>query len=67
MIDLLNKIQVKYQLSYIFISHDMKVIRLIADYIVVLKNGKIIEEGETEKVFAQPKNIYTKNLLSSIL
>ena len=66
-LELLIDLQKKYQLSYIFISHDMKVINSVADYIIVLKEGKIIEEGETEKIFKKPKNNYTKDLLSSVI
>jgi microcin C transport system ATP-binding protein len=66
-IKLLNNLQLKYELSYIFISHDMKVIRSIADKIIVLKNGKIEEEGAIIDVFKDPKSTYTKNLISSII
>ena len=66
-LDLLNNLQHKYNLSYIFISHDMKVINSVADYIIVLKEGKIVEEGETDKIFNQPQNIYTKDLISSVI
>ena len=66
-IKLLNNLQLKYKLSYIFISHDINVIESVSDYIVVLQKGKIIEEGLTEKIFNFPKNDYTKNLLSSVI
>ena len=66
-IELLNKLQKKYELSYIFISHDIKLISSISDYIIVMQNGEIIEKGETEEVFNFPKNQYTKDLLSSII
>ncbi len=66
-LNLLNDLQNKYNLSYIFISHDMKVIKAVSDYIIVLKNGKIVEEGESELVFNNPKENYTKNLLQAIV
>jgi len=66
-IKLLNDLQLKYQLSYIFISHDINVIESVSDYIIVLQKGKIIEEGQTNEIFNFPKNDYTKNLLSSII
>ena len=66
-LELLNKLQHEHKLSYIFISHDIKTIRAISDYIIVLKAGKIIEKGETEQIFNDPKNQYTKELLSSII
>jgi microcin C transport system ATP-binding protein len=66
-IKLLNNLQHKYQLSYIFISHDINVIQSVSDYIVVLQDGKIIEEGSNQEIFNSPKIDYTKNLLSSII
>ena len=66
-LDLLNDLQSKLNLSYIFISHDMKVIKSVADYVLVLKNGKIIEEAKTSLLFNNPKKNYTKNLLQAIV
>ena len=48
---LLNDLQQKNNLSYIFISHDMKVIKAMSDYIFVMRNGTIVEEGFTKKIF----------------
>jgi len=62
---LLNKLQEKYKLSYIFISHDLNVIKAVADYVIVLKNGKIIEKNTSENIFNNPKDAYTKNLILS--
>ncbi len=62
---LLNKLQEKYKLSYIFISHDLNVIKAVADYVIVLKNGKIIEKNTSENIFNNPKEAYTKNLILS--
>ena len=66
-LDLLNNLQKKYNLTYIFISHDMKVIKAISDYVLVLKNGKIVEEGETNKIFMKTQNEYTKNLIKAVI
>ena len=66
-IDLLNEIQRDLSLSYIFISHDMKVIRSISDNIIVLKNGVIVEQNICEELFNHPKSDYTKNLIRSVL
>ena len=66
-IKLLIKLQKKYELSYIFISHDIKVIRSVSDYIIVLKKGEIVEEGSAEEVFNSPKSNYTKELLTSVI
>ena len=66
-IDLLNVLQKQLSLSYIFISHDMKVIQSISDKIIVLKNGIIVEENITSEIFENPKSSYTNNLIRSLL
>ena len=66
-IELLDKLQIKYNMTYIFISHNLKVIQSTADYVVVLRKGQIVEEGEAKDVFNFPKNKYTKELLSSVV
>ena len=66
-IKLLNDLQLKYKLSYIFISHDINVIESVSDYIIVLQNGKIIEEGKAKKLFNSPTKLYTKELLTSVI
>ena len=66
-IELLNNLQNKYHLSYIFISHDIKVIYSVSDFIIVMQNGEIIEQGDTHEVFNFPKNEYTRNIISSII
>ena len=66
-INLLNKLQKQLQLSYIFISHDMTVIKAISDRIIVLKDGLIVEENISSKIFNNPKSEYTKKLISSVV
>ena len=66
-LDLLNQLQEKYNLSFIFISHDMKVIKTMADYIIVLKDGKIVEEGNVNSIFNSPKESYTHRLIQSVV
>ncbi len=66
-INLLNDLQKKLSLSYIFISHDMKVIQSISDTIIVLKNGRIIEANISSEIFTNPKSEYTSNLIRSVL
>ena len=66
-LDLLQNLQKKYSLSYIFISHDMNVIRSVSDKILVLKKGKLIEYNNADIVFNSPKDEYTKNLISSVV
>ena len=66
-INLLNKLQKQLKLSYIFISHDMTVIKAISDRIIVLKDGLIVEENTSSNLFSTPKSEYTKKLISSVL
>jgi oligopeptide transport system ATP-binding protein len=63
---LLSDIQKNYNLTYLFITHDLGVVRNVSNRVVVLRNGEIVEEGETVKVFQRPKHEYTKNLIRSI-
>jgi oligopeptide transport system ATP-binding protein len=66
-VELLRRLQRDHDLSYLFISHDLAVVRAMADYILVMKDGKVVEEGETEQVFAAPANDYTKTLMAAAL
>ncbi|MBK9017281.1 MAG: ABC transporter ATP-binding protein [Saprospiraceae bacterium] len=65
-LDLLQVLQKKHGLTYIFISHDLSVVRLISDRIAVMKDGKIVEIGTTSEVFSQPKSEYTRQLLDAM-
>jgi ABC-type microcin C transport system duplicated ATPase subunit YejF len=64
-IELLRDLQSKHGLSYIFISHDLAVIKAMSDYVVVMKNGKIVEEGHTDDIFESPHHEYTKTLIGA--
>ncbi len=66
-IDLLKDLQKKHGLTYIFISHDLRVVRAISHHIAVLYKGKIIEEGKTKQIFATAKEDYTKNLIKAAM
>lgn len=61
--DLMRRLQEEMQLSYLFISHDIHVIYQMSDRIMVMKDGRIIEIGDTEEVFAHPREEYTRQLL----
>ena len=65
-LNLLLKIQKEMNLSIIFISHDLSVVKHISDHVVVMKKGKIVEMGTAKEVYSSPKNEYTKELLSAI-
>ena len=64
-VNLLLDLQMKHKLSYIFISHDLKIVKSISDKIIVMKDGKVIESGSKDRIFKSPKSQYTKNLLNS--
>lgn len=66
-VELLKSLQIKYKISYIFISHDMNAIRAMSHRIMVMKNGKIIEQGATTQIFEQPQQPYTKQLIKASL
>lgn len=63
---LLNELQQELGLTYLFISHDLAVVRLISDTLSVMKEGKIVEQGDCHELFSHPQHDYTKALLASI-
>jgi microcin C transport system ATP-binding protein len=64
-VDLLRDLQTKRDLAYLFISHDLKVVRALCNYVIVMKNGKVVEEGPAREIFEHPKDDYTKALLAA--
>ena len=64
---LLKQLQEKHKISYLFITHDLRVIRAMAHKVIVMRHGEVIEEGDTETLFEQPQNEYTKILLQASL
>jgi microcin C transport system ATP-binding protein len=64
-VDLLRDLQVKHQLAYLFISHDLKVVRALANEIMVMRNGEVVEYGPSREVFDAPKTDYTKALMAA--
>jgi len=64
-VDLLRDLQKRHKLAYLFISHDLKVVRALANTIIVLRHGKVVEQGAARTVFANPKTDYTKALLAA--
>lgn len=65
-LNLLNELKEKFSLSYLFISHDLNIVKHFCDRIVVLNKGQIEEEGYPEELFAHPKSDYTRKLITSI-
>ena len=64
-IELLRELQKKYAISYLFISHDLNVVKALAHRVMVMKEGKIVEEGSVERIFERPTHQYTKTLLAA--
>jgi microcin C transport system ATP-binding protein len=64
-VDLLRALQRKWGLAYIFISHDLRVIRAMAHKVMVMKSGDVVETGECAAVFAAPQSEYTRALMAA--
>jgi microcin C transport system ATP-binding protein len=64
-VDLLRDLQQKYQLAYLFISHDLKVVRALSHKVMVMKQGDVVEAGDAEEIFNAPKTAYTKALMAA--
>lgn len=64
-VDLLRDLQQKHNLSYLFISHDLKVVRALSNHVIVMRNGEAVEEGSAQEIFSNPKTDYTKALLAA--
>ncbi len=64
-IDLLRDLQARHRLAYLFISHDLKVVRALADTVIVIRDGRIVERGTAEKIFEAPETDYTKALIAA--
>ena len=66
-VDLLRELQRRYRLAYVFISHDLRVVRALANHLLVMKNGQVVEAGPARQVFAAPQHAYTQALLAAAL
>ena len=64
-LDLLVELSASHGLTYLFITHDLTVVRSIADRILVMQKGRIVESGDTEALFSAPKDAYTRRLLAA--
>ncbi len=64
-LQLLSSLQRRYRMAYVFITHDLAVIRAMAHHVIVMKDGRIVESGETEALFARPRDAYTVELLGA--
>jgi microcin C transport system ATP-binding protein len=66
-VDLLRGLQEKYGLAYLFISHDLRVVRALANTVIVMKDGKVRESGPSRQIFTSPQDAYTKSLMAAAL
>ncbi|RMF09674.1 MAG: ABC transporter ATP-binding protein [Alphaproteobacteria bacterium] len=64
-VDLLRDLQDRHKLAYLFISHDLKVVRALANNVIVMRNGKVVEQGTARAVFTKPRTAYTKALMAA--
>jgi microcin C transport system ATP-binding protein len=66
-VELLRELQTRHRLAYIFISHDLRVVRALANHLIVMKDGKVVEAGEATQIFQNPQAPYTQALLAAAL
>ena len=64
-VDLLRDLQQRHRLAYLFISHDLKVVRALADEVIVMRQGKVVEQGAANQIFDAPREAYTKALIAA--
>ncbi|MFT6168497.1 MAG: microcin C transport system ATP-binding protein [Celeribacter sp.] len=64
-VQLLRDLQVKHKLAYLFISHDLQVVRALSHKVIVMKRGDIVEAGEAAQVFEAPREPYTQSLIAA--
>ena len=64
-VDLLRDLQQRHKLAYLFISHDLKVVRALADEVIVMRQGKVVEQGPADRIFNTPRETYTKALIAA--
>jgi len=64
-VDLLRELQARHDLAYLFISHDLKVVRAMADELIVMREGRVVEQGPAARVFEHPEHPYTRALLAA--
>ena len=64
-VDLLRDLQTRHRLAYLFISHDLKVVRALADEVLVLRHGKVVERGSAQQIFERPQTPYTQALIAA--
>jgi microcin C transport system ATP-binding protein len=66
-VDLLRDLQARHGLAYLFISHDLRVVRALSDQVIVMRDGQVVEQGDAAQVFDQPRHPYTQALMAAAL
>ncbi len=64
-VDLLRDLQARHRLAYLFISHDLKVVRALSDELIVMRDGKVVEQGSARSIFESPQQAYTRALMAA--
>ena len=64
-VDLLRDLQKRHGLAYLFISHDLKVVRALANDVIVMRHGRIVEQGQSARIFEAPETDYTRALIAA--
>jgi microcin C transport system ATP-binding protein len=64
-VDLLRALQARHSLAYLFISHDLRVVKALSDEVIVMRAGRVVEHGSTEEIFEHPAHPYTKALMAA--
>ena len=64
-VDLLRDLQARHGLAYMFISHDLRVVRALSDQVIVMRDGQVVEQGEASRIFDQPRHDYTRALMAA--
>ena len=64
-VDLLRELQARHRLAYLFISHDLRVVRALSSEVIVMRAGRVVEHGPTAEIFDHPKDPYTRALLAA--
>ena len=64
-VDLLRELQRRHRLAYLFISHDLKVVRALSDELLVMRDGRVVEQGDARRIFREPREAYTRALMAA--
>ena len=66
MLNLMQDLQDRFEVTYLFISHDLAVVDLVCDEVIVLQHGRIVEQGHPDQMFRDPQHPYTRRLLAAV-